>query len=145
MENYHPKAVEMLRMIKDLPTQFQVKRYTFRSRPAVNPSKWLNRKTELDVMGSINTMVHKSYHEFAGSYYLKILEESTPEDFDGNSGYRSFFLSADEIVLVRIDELYNAHELKNDIPKSLRTFRYNPYITQEIDISIHGKWYLLGY
>ena len=128
MENYHPEAAQMLSMIKDLPTQFKVERFTYRSTPAANPSKWLSGKSELDVMGSMNTMVHESHHEFTGSYYLKILEENTPEDFDGNSSYRSFFLSAEEIILVRIDELYNSHELKNDIPKSLRTFRYDPYI-----------------
>ena len=60
---------------------------------------------------------------FTSSYYLKMLEERIPEDFDGSPNY---ILSADEVVLVKIGELYNSNELKKDIPKSLRTFRYKP-------------------
>ena len=115
-------------MIKSLHTEFKIDRYTYKSTPTANPGKWLDGKSELEVMGSMNTMVHESHHEFTGAYYLKLLEDDLPEDFDGRKSYRSFFLSADEIILVRLDDLYNAHELKNDIPKSMRTFRFDPYI-----------------
>ncbi|GEM_PF-1209049 len=128
MYSYHPEAAIMLQMIQRLPTEFKVERFTYKSTPAADPSKWLKGKSELDVMGSMNTMIHESHHEFTGSYYLSMLEEQLPNNFDERKSYRSFYLSANEIVLVRLDELFNAHELKNDIPKSLRTFRFDPYI-----------------
>ena len=128
MEMYHPDAMRMLQKLSGLPNQFKVGNLTYRSSPPTDPSQWLEGKSELDLLGSMNTMIHESHHGFTSSYYLKLLEDNLPEDFDEESTYRSFYLSEREIILVRLDELYNSHELKNDIPKRLRTFRYDPYI-----------------
>lgn len=128
MEKYHPDAMSMLQRVSNLPTQFQIGNFTYRSSPQTNPSTWLDGKSEMDLIGSMNTIIHESHHAFTSSYYLKMLAETPPNDFDGNSTYRSFSLSDTETILVRVDAHYNSNELKSDIPKSLRTFRYNPYI-----------------
>lgn len=128
MEKFHPDAMDMLQRVSNLPTQFKIGNFTYRSSPPTNSSKWLDGKSEMDLIGSMNTMIHESHHAFTSSYYLKMLAKDPPSDFDGNFIYRSFWLSRTEIILVKVDAYYNSNELKSDIPKSLRTFRYDPYI-----------------
>ena len=55
---------------------------------------------------------------------------------------RPFLISAENIILVKHTEVFNSNELKKDIPKDLRTFRYSPYISPKSNLGSQKTRYL---
>lgn len=134
IETHDPDAFKMLKSLEALPTNYKLNRTTVTTGKPTKPEVWLSGSTAEDVRGSLNTVVHESLHNFTSYYAYQMLSENPPRDFDFGDSYSAFMIDGDNIVLVKHSEVYNGNELKRDIPKELRTFRYDPYITPRSNV-----------
>jgi len=134
IEAHDPDAFKMLKSLEELPTKYKFNRTTVTTGKPTRPESWLSGRTAEDVRGSLNTVVHESLHNFTSYYGYQILSENPPHDFDFADSYSAFMIDGDNILLVKHSEVYNSNELKRDIPKELRTFRYDPYITPKSNV-----------
>ncbi|OEK00304.1 hypothetical protein BFP97_01700 [Roseivirga sp. 4D4] len=134
IEEHDPDAFKMLESLSKLPTKYKINRMTITTGKPTKPETWLSGRTAEEVRGSLNTVVHESLHNFTSYYGYQILSENPPEDFDFSDSFSAFMIDGDNILLVKHSEVYNSNELKRDIPKALRTFRYDPYITPKSNV-----------
>lgn len=87
---------------------------------------WIDGQSELDVVKSLNTVVHEVDHGFTGRVYLKILKETNSPVEDG--GYSSFYLGNKETRLVRHTDVFVSKEINSVYPSNLVTSRYQTYV-----------------
>ncbi len=134
IETHDPDAFKMLKSLEELPTKYTFNRTTVTTGKPTNPETWLSGRTAEDVRGSLNTVVHESLHNFTSYYGYQMLSKNPPRNFDFSDSYSAFMIENDNIILVKHSEVYNSNELKRDIPRELRTFRYDPYITPKSNV-----------
>ena len=89
-------------------------------------TRWIDGKSENDILTSINTLVHETCHGYTGKLYLKALMDAGM-DMD-NSGYSAFYLGNEEMKLVKHSKVFLSKEINNIVPNNLKTSRYKLYV-----------------
>lgn len=128
VDQYYPDAGWMLRDLTSLPRKYNINGMNITSYGGDDPSFWIRGNTASDVVESLSTVIHESIHGYTSEKNYQFLAEHTPEGYTFRDNYSAYFIDKEEIILVKHTEGYNSNELKKDIPKDLRTFRYSPYI-----------------
>lgn len=134
IETYNPQGSLMLERLSKLPKKFKINQSTITTGSTAKPEKWLSGNTAEDIRASLNTVIHESSHSFTSYYGYQMLTENTPQDYGFGDDYSAFLVSAQDIILVKHTEIFNSNELREDIPKDLRTFRYTPYISPKSNL-----------
>lgn len=133
LEKFSPTSHQAMQMLADLPTQFTIKNSLITNSEKTPFTVWINERTEKGIIESLNTVVHESLHGFTSRYAYKMLEDNPPADYQFGDSYSAFYMSKNEIHLVKHTEVFTSNLLKKRIPKELRTFRYDPYIVPKDD------------
>ncbi|MBO3698041.1 hypothetical protein [Roseivirga sp. E12] len=134
IEEHDSDSYAMLQSLAKLPTKYKLNGMTITTGEPTKPEAWLSGKTAEDIRGSLNTVVHESLHNFTSYYPYQMLSNESSHDYDFGDSYSAFMIDGSDIALVKHTDVYNSNELKRDIPKALRTFRYNPYITPKSNL-----------
>lgn len=134
IEKYDNDSYKMLQSLAKLPTKYKLNGMTITTGEPTKPEAWLSGRTAEDIRKSLNTVVHESLHNFTSYYPYQILSNEPSHGYNFEDSYSAFLIEGSNIVLVKHTEAYNSNELKKDIPKALRTFRYDPYITPKRNI-----------
>lgn len=134
IEQYNPEGHLILEHLSKLPKKFKINQTTITTGSVTKPERWLSGNSPEDIRTSLNTVIHESSHSFTSYYGYRILSENPPEDYQFGDDYSAFLISAQDITLIKHTEIFNSNELKKDIPKELRTFRFNPYITPKSNL-----------
>ena len=82
-----------------------------------------------DILGSMSTNVHETAHGYFGSnIFLHAGEKKLLLDWDNVNGF--LFLSPSETFFISFPKkmLFPSRELVRDIPRELRTFRFDTYV-----------------
>lgn len=134
IDDYYPAAGWMLKDLQKLPQKYKVNGMNITSFGSNDPADWLSGRTEADVVESLSTVIHESIHGYTSEKVYQYLQEQTPEDYNFKDEYSAFFIDQDRVNMVKHTEVYDSNLLKKDIPKALRTFRYNPYIAPKSNL-----------
>lgn len=128
LRKYSPDEHTMMSLLADTPTKFNIGGTQITMSREQSPSEWLNERTEEGIIESLNTVVHETMHGFTSRYAYVMLEKDPVDGYKFGDSYSAFYLDKDEIYLVKHSEVFTSNKLKSQIPKALRTFRFNPYI-----------------
>ena len=128
LEKYSPSSHYAMQALAELPNQFNIKGTQITTSGATSFLTWISERNEKGIIESLNTVVHESLHGFTSRYALQMLQENPPADYQFGDDYSAFYMSKNEIYLVKHTEVFTSNVLKKRIPKELRTFRFNPYI-----------------
>jgi len=131
---YSPEGQQIVTSLSKLPRKFKINQATITTGGITKPERWLSGKTAEDIRSSLSTVIHESSHSFTSYYGYQMLTQNPPEDYQFEDDYSAFLISAENIILVKHTEVFNSNELKKDIPKDLRTFRYSPYISPKSNL-----------
>lgn len=131
---YSPEGHQIITSLSKLPRKFKIKQATITTGGITKPEKWLRGKTAEDIRSSLSTGIHESSYGFTSYDGYQMLTKNTPKDYQFGDDYSAFLISAENIILVKHTEIFNSNELKKDIPKDLRTFRYSPYISPKSNL-----------
>ncbi len=134
IETHNPPVYEMLTTLAKLPSKYKINQMTITTGKITKPEKWLRGSTAEDIRGSLKTVVHESIHSFTSYYSYQFLTSNAPDNFKFGDDYSAFFIDQNNTLIVKHTEVYNSNELKRDIPKALRTFRYSPYIAPKTNL-----------
>lgn len=129
LEQYSPDEHTMMSLLADTPTKFNIGGTQITLSREQSPTVWLNERTEKGIIESLNTVVHETMHGFTSRYAYVLLEKNPVDGYKFGDSHSAFFLDKDEIYLVKHTDVFTSNKLKSEIPKALRTFRFNPYIT----------------
>ncbi|GAB5531531.1 MAG: hypothetical protein Roseis3KO_33080 [Roseivirga sp.] len=129
LEQYSSDGFAMMSMLAETPNKFNLSGTEITLSKEQSPTAWLDERTEKGIIESLNTVVHETMHGFTSRYAYVLLENNNTPDYDFGDNYSAFFLDKDLIYLVKHSEVFTSNKLKSKIPKALRTFRFNPYIT----------------
>jgi hypothetical protein len=129
LEQYSTSSFDMMSLLRATPRKFDLSGSQITLSKEQSPTAWLDGRTEKGIIESLNTVVHETIHGFTSRYAYVMLEQETPEGYSFGDDYSAFFLDKDTIYLVAHTEVFTSNKLKAEIPKALRTFRFNPYIT----------------
>jgi len=135
LKDYTPNSFGMIQLIDATPSQFTIKGIQINLGGRFSPESYFRGSSRGEKIGSLNTVIHESHHQFNSVYAYQLLSQSTPEGYKFGDDYSAFYYADDDIVLVKHTEVYNSNELKKDIPKELQSFRYKPYITPKSNLS----------
>lgn len=128
LEQYSPESHTMMALLAATPNKFNIGNSQITLSREQSPTAWLSERTEKGIIESLNTVVHETMHGFTSRYAYVMLEQNPVDDYEFGDSYSAFFLTKDEIYLVKHSEVFTSNKLKSGIPKALRTFRFNPYI-----------------
>lgn len=128
LEQYSPDSHDMMVRLSQLGNQYKIGSSQITLSPEQSPLTWVRERTEKGIIESLNTVVHECMHGFTSRYAFQMLEENPPADYEFGQDYSVFYISPDEMYLVKHSDVFTSNKLKQEIPKPLRTFRYNPYI-----------------
>ena len=128
LEKYSPSAHHMMELLAEVPTSFNINGIQINTGRPSSFLVWIRERSEKGIIESLNTVVHESMHGFTSRYAYQMLEKEPPAGYEFGDDYSAFYLDVNEIYLVKHTEVFTSNLLKKRIPKSLRTFRYNPYI-----------------
>jgi hypothetical protein len=134
IKTYSPEGQQIVTSLSKLPRKFKINQATITTVGVTKPERWLSGKTAEDIRNSLSTVIHESSHSFTSYYGYQMLTKNPPEDYQFGDDYSAFLISAENIILVKHTEVFNSNELKKDIPKDLRTFRYSPYISPKSNL-----------
>lgn len=129
LEQYSSGSFTMMSLLAEIPNKFNLAGTEITLSPEQSPTAWLNERTEKGIIESLNTVVHETMHGFTSRYAYMLLEELGADNYEFGDHYSAFFLDKEDIYLVKHTEVFTSNKLKQEIPKNLRTFRFNPYIT----------------
>lgn len=129
LEEYSPSSLHMMDLLAAVPNKFNIAGSTISISPESPPTTWVDERSEKGIIESLNTVVHETLHGFTSRYSYELLQENPPEGYRFKDDYSAFYLDEDEIYLVKHSPVFSSNLLKKHIPKELRTFRYDPYIT----------------
>lgn len=128
LNEYYPEGKKVLTELANSPKKFKINRMNVStSGNNDKPEEWVSGSTYEDVVNSMGTVIHETIHGYTSQKALQLLSETPPQNYDFEE-YSAFYVNSGNIYLVMHTEVYSSNELKKDIPKGLRTFRYNPYI-----------------
>lgn len=131
---HSPEGQQIVTKLSRQPRKFKINQLTITTGGIRKPEKWLSGKTAEDIRSSLSTVIHESSHSFTSYYGYQMLVKNPPEDYQFEDDYSAFLITADNIILVKHTEVFNSNQLKKDIPKDLRTFRYSPYISPKSNL-----------
>lgn len=129
LKQYSTESFNMMSLLAETPNKFDIAGSQITLSKEQSPTDWLNDRTEKGIIESLNTVVHETLHGFTSRYSYVMLGEATDSNYEFGDHYSAFFLDKEEIYLVKHTEVFTSNKLKQEIPKALRTFRFNPYIT----------------
>jgi len=128
LKDYSPSTFKMMKNLKGRPSSFQIGATHIKIPNDTPPASWVNEMTDAGVRNSLNTIVHETVHGITHSWAYVLLQKEDSSLYQFRDNYSAFYLSEDEIYLVRHGKVFSSNEISKSIPKSLRTFRYKPYI-----------------
>ena len=134
VQQYNPEGHLILEHLSKLPKKFKINQTTITTGSITKPERWLSGNSPEDIRTSLNTVIHESSHSFTSYYGYQMLSENPPKDYQFGDDYSAFLINTQDITLLKHTEIFNSNELKKDIPKELRTFRFNPYITPKSNL-----------
>ncbi|MCE7996653.1 MAG: hypothetical protein HEP71_32105 [Roseivirga sp.] len=129
LQQYSSESFDMMTLLAETPNKFNLSGTEITLSAEQSPTEWLDERTEKGIIESLNTVVHETMHGFTSRYAYVLLQASGANNYDFGDDYSAFFLDKDDIYLVKHTEVFTSNKLKQKIPKALRTFRFNPYIT----------------
>lgn len=135
LKDYTPQLFEMIKLIDATPSKFNIKDIQINLNGKFAPEMYFRGSTKEEKIGSLNTVIHESHHQFNSVYAYQMLSKATPTNYKFGDEYSAFYYADDDIVLVKHSEVFNGNELKRAIPKELQSFRYKPYITPKSNLS----------
>lgn len=128
LKDYSSSTFKMMKNIKGRPSSFQIGATHIKIPNDTPPVSWVDEMTDAGVRNSLNTIVHETVHGFTHSWAYVLLQKEDSSQYKFRDNYSAFYLSEDEIYLVRHGKVFSSNEISKNIPKSLQTFRYKPYI-----------------
>ena len=142
---FAPFSLGLMQLIEETPSKFNINGIQIRLGGGFSPEDYFRGNTKEEKIGSLNTVVHESHHQFNSVYAYQLLSKNAPADYNFGDTYTTFYYNRDDILLVKHTEVFNSNELKKDIPKELQSFRYKPYIVPKTDMSsqVQGIYGLL--
>lgn len=135
LKDYTPKSFGMIKLIDATPAKFNINGIQIKLGGGFSPESYFIGSSRGEKIGSLNTVVHESHHQFNSVYAYQMLSKLTPDEYEFGDEYSAFYYSDEDIVLVKHTEVFNSNELKKDIPKELQSFRYKPYIAPKSNLS----------
>ncbi len=146
IEKYSPDNYLMMQKLEGRPSTVQLGRTRIKLPPESSPMLWIEEYTDEGIRRSLNTIVHETHHGFTSSYPYVMLEKSPEIRYKFRDDYSAFFITPEEIYLVKHTEVFSSHELARYTPKNLRTFRFGPYIypkDTELGSQVNGIYGLM--
>ncbi|MDJ1503419.1 hypothetical protein [Xanthocytophaga agilis] len=108
LKKYNPEGWKILRQVDSLAFHHPYDQY-------------VEGNTEFDVRNSLGTIVHEMNHGYASLLAGKL----KPKDAQN---YMCYYLGSDEYHLVKFTDVFPTEKMGRNIPKNLRTFRFDTYI-----------------
>ncbi|WP_268121924.1 hypothetical protein [Roseivirga pacifica] len=145
IDEYSPTISYMIKTSASLPRNYRIAGMRVSAGRHQPPETWLSGNTESKLVDNLSMVAHESAHGFQFIYPFNVLQASSPEDFKLGD-YTAYFLDSARTYVVKHTVCFNSNELKNEIPKDLRTYRYTPYIAPKSGIGSQkeGFYGLLG-
>lgn len=134
LKEFTPNSFGMIKLIDATPSKFNINGIQISLTGKFSPESYFHGSSKQEKIGSLNTVIHESHHQFNSAYAYQLLSKATPEDYEFGDEYSAFYYADDDIVLVKHTEVFNSSELKRDIPKELQSFRYKPYISPKSNL-----------
>jgi len=127
-----PHSWQLLMLYDDLPDYMEaatVDGMTMSSHKPMESFEFLEGNTATEILGSMGTNVHETAHGYFGdNIYLYAREHHLAMDWDNVNGY--LYLSPSESFFISFPKkmLFPSRELVREIPRELRTFRFDTYV-----------------
>jgi hypothetical protein len=131
-EKYSPDSWDLLMQYESLPSKQEAGAVNGRiatTEKSVSTFYYLEGRERLELLSSMATNVHEIAHAYSGQNIFRYARENgikldmnKAEEFFYYSPERSFFIS------FPLKSLFPSRELIPDIPRKLRTFRFETYI-----------------
>jgi len=128
LKTYNPSTFKMMKNLNGRPASFQIGATHIKIPNDTPPVSWVDEMTDDGVRNSLNTIVHETVHAYTHSWAYVLLQKEDSTKYKFRDNYSAFYLSEDEIYLVRHSAVFSSNKISKTIPKSLHTFRYKPYI-----------------
>lgn len=146
LKDYSPSTFKMMKNLKGRPASFQIGATHVKIPSDTPPVTWVDELTDAGVRNSLNTIVHESVHGYTQSWAYVLLQKQDSSKYKFRDNYSAFYLSEDESYLVKHGKVFSSNEIAKNIPKSLRTFRFEPYIAprnNELGSQVQGIYGLM--
>ncbi|PIQ48828.1 MAG: hypothetical protein COW03_07930 [Cytophagales bacterium CG12_big_fil_rev_8_21_14_0_65_40_12] len=128
LDKYSPESSEMLRLLYSLPSSYELNGVTLQLSGEQAPSSWVSDHSEKGIMEALNTVVHESMHGLTSRLPYALLKAEGEIGYNFDDSYSAFYVNKDSSYLVKHSPVFNSNKITNEIPKTLRTFRFKPYI-----------------
>lgn len=129
LEKYSPSSFRVMKTLYSLPEKFELNGVRISLSSEQAPNQWVSDNTDRGIMESINTVVHECMHGFTARYAYFLLHQNSPDTYISGDTYSAFYINENEVHLVKHDSIFSSNRIAGFIPKELKTFRYNPYIS----------------
>jgi|GEM_PF-485373 len=127
-----PQSWKILMLYDDLPDYMEaatVDGMTMSSHKPMESFEFLEGNTATEILGSMGTNVHETAHAyFSNNIFLYAQEHHLAMDWDNVNGF--LYLSPSESFFISFPQkmLFPSRELVREIPRELRTFRFDTYV-----------------
>lgn len=131
-QQYAPLSWELMMLYDDLPQHMEaetVDGLTMSSHKPMESFRFLKGRSALDILGSMPTNVHETAHGYFGNNIFRYAEENRMAlDWDNVNGF--LYLSPTQTFFIAFPKnmLFPSRELVGEIPRELRTFRFDTYV-----------------
>ena len=129
---YAPLSWELLMLYDDLPRNMEaetVDGMTMSSQKPMDSFMFLDGGSATEILGSMATNVHETAHSYFGNNIFRYAgDKRLALDWDNVNGF--LYLSPSEAWFISFPKemLFPSREIVNEIPRELRTFRFDTYV-----------------
>lgn len=131
-QQYAPLSWELMMLYDGLPQHMEAETIdgmTMSSHKPMESFMFLKGRSATDILGSMSTNVHETAHGYFGNNIFRYAEENhIALDWDNVNGF--LYLSPSESFFISFPKkmLYPSREIVSEIPRELRTYRFETYV-----------------
>lgn len=128
LKKYNPEGYYIINTTSNVPNSYKFGSTSITMGKNYGFAMYIRGNTTADIIKSLNTVVHEMTHDYTSRLVYKIMKEKNMKP-DGR--YIVIFIQGKENILIKETETFPSKELVKQIPKNLRTLRFNTYINTD--------------